>query len=238
MNHLIAGGSYYRDEILQGYGTATLIASVLLVPFLLLLFQKRAFRIAATLAVCGAIPLAAYLVPQTLCPHYWEIILPLFLSLGVAALGITRLYIDRRFGLALAWYSLVSLFLFTDAPLSSASDLYGVLTKKIRTQAEQEQLEREIQEREAARLRQAPRERFMFADARLEDVIATLAAKAGIPYFKNPSALNQQVLVSFEEELSPFSALELITKEHGLELVMIRGEWIVDLGPSLDEGER
>ncbi len=225
MSHLLAGGAYYRDEILQGYGTAALIASALLVPLLFLLYRKRAFRITATLFVSGAFPLAVYLAPRTICPHYWELILPLFLLVGVAVLAITRFSIDRRFGLALAWYTLVSMVLVLCTPPRSVSDLYGVLTRKLKTQAEKEQLEREIYEDLAAPLRRAPKEHFNFSAARLEDVINLLAEDAGIDYMDDPDFVDKNVLVSCELELSPFSALEHITKEHDLQLITYSGIW-------------
>ena len=81
-------------------------------------------------------------------------------------------------------------------------------------------------EREAARLRSAPANKYEFNRALLRDVLRFLADDAGISYIGLPDEdQSQTVFVTFSITSSPFSALETVANTHGVALVFDNAVW-------------
>jgi hypothetical protein len=81
---------------------------------------------------------------------------------------------------------------------------------------------------EASRLREAPKHDYKFLKAPLGDLIRILALDAHISLIpRAQSATEEERLITFVINSSPFGALETICKANGLTLILEDGDWCV-----------
>ena len=80
----------------------------------------------------------------------------------------------------------------------------------------------------AARLREAPEQKYEFSKATLSDVLRFLATDANISFFSLPDdSADGGKMITFSIEASPFRVLETLCKANGLAIIPDNGIWYI-----------
>jgi thiol:disulfide interchange protein len=144
-------GIYFHEDVIEGSLKAAIISLPTLLPFLFIknpkLFNRSSNWIVGF--ICAYLFLS--LLSLSLCPHYWEVALTFFLSVGVFILTCTRWKLDHKFSKALSWYAVTTVIILAMWGLSWISDINSVI-KGDRQTREEHHRERANREAEMMKL--------------------------------------------------------------------------------------